>query len=259
MARLRAPDGCPWDREQDHLSLRRFLVEETYEVYDALEQGSTPALAEELGDLLLQIVLHAQYAAEDGVFDMSDVQREVVSKIVRRHPHVFGDTVANSAAEVIRNWEQIKAGERAARSDGGGGSVPKEDRPGMPAAFAGLSHSLPALAYAQEMQERAASLGYDWPSAQDVLAKVEEESAEITAATNDDERREEFGDLLLVLVNLGRKLDIDSEAALRQASAKFAARFAHVERLAALREVQLRDLSFDELDELWKEAKVAAR
>ena len=129
----------------------------------------------------------------------------------------------------------------------------------MPAAFAGLSHSLPALAYAQEMQERAASLGYDWPSAQDVLAKVEEESAEITAATNDAERREEFGDLLLVLVNLGRKLDIDSEAALRQASAKFAARFAHVERLATQREVQLKDLSFDELDELWKEAKVAAR
>ena len=259
VARLRAPDGCPWDREQDHLSLRKFLLEETYEVYDALEQGSTPALAEELGDLLLQIVLHAQYAAEDGVFDMSDVQREVVTKIVRRHPHVFGDVVANSAADVLRNWEQIKAVERAAQSNGSAGSVPKKDRPGMPAAFAGLSHSLPALAYAQEMQERAASLGYDWPSAQDVLAKVEEESAEITAATNDAERREEFGDLLLVLVNLGRKLDIDSEAALRQASAKFAARFGHVERLATQREVQLKDLSFDELDELWKEAKVAAR
>jgi len=249
VARLRAPDGCPWDREQDHLSLRKFLLEETYEVYDALEQGSTPALAEELGDLLLQIVLHAQYASEDGVFDMSDVQREVVSKIIRRHPHVFGDLVANSAAEVIRNWEQIKAGER----------VRKEDAPDMPAAFAGLSLSLPALAYAQEMQERAASLGYDWSSAEDVLAKVEEESAEITAATNADERSEEFGDLLLVLVNLGRKLGVDSEAALRQASAKFAARFAHVERLAAQRELQLRDLSFDQLDELWEEAKVAAR
>jgi tetrapyrrole methylase family protein/MazG family protein len=259
VARLRAPDGCPWDREQDHLSLRKFLVEETYEVYDALEQGSTPSLAEELGDLLLQIVLHAQYAAEDGVFDMSDVQREVVSKIVRRHPHVFGDVVANSAADVIRNWEQIKAGERAARSNGSGESVPQQDRSTMPAAFAGLSRSLPALAYAQEMQERAASLGYDWPSAQDVLAKVEEESAEITAATNDDERREEFGELLLVLVNLGRKLGIDSEAALRQASGKFAARFAHVERLATQRDVQLKDLSFDELDELWQEAKVAAR
>ena len=110
--------GCPWDREQDHLSLRKFLLEETYEVYDALEAGSSPKLAEELGDLLLQIILHAQYAAEDGVFDMTDVHREVMAKIVRRHPHVFGDVVANSAADVIRNWEQIKAGERAARSNG---------------------------------------------------------------------------------------------------------------------------------------------
>ena len=125
VARLRAPDGCPWDREQDHLSLRKFLLEETYEVYDALESGSSPELAEELGDLLLQIVLHAQYAAEDGVFDMTDVHREVMAKIVRRHPHVFGDVVANSAADVIRNWEQIKAGERAARSNGSGKSVPK--------------------------------------------------------------------------------------------------------------------------------------
>ena len=257
VARLRAPDGCPWDREQDHLSLRKFLLEETYEVYDALEAGSTPKLAEELGDLLLQIVLHAQYAAEDGVFDMSDVHREVMAKIVRRHPHVFGDAVANSAADVIRNWEQIKAGERAARSNGSGESAPRDAS--MPAAFAGLSRSLPALAYAQEMQERAASLGYDWPSVDGVLEKVTEEASELTEAHDDAERREELGDLLMVLVNLGRKLDIDSEAALRQASAKFAARFAHVERLADERDMQLKNLSFDELDALWEEAKVAAR
>ncbi|HEY7025042.1 MAG TPA: nucleoside triphosphate pyrophosphohydrolase [Candidatus Limnocylindrales bacterium] len=257
VARLRAPDGCPWDREQDHLSLRKFLVEETYEVYDALDSGSSPKLAEELGDLLLQIVLHAQYAAEDGVFDMTDVHREVMAKIVRRHPHVFGDAVANSAADVIRNWEQIKAGERAARSNSDGESVPKNTS--MPAAFAGLSRSLPALAYAQEMQERAASLGYDWPSVAGVLDKVTEESRELTEARDETERREEFGDLLMVLVNLGRKLGIDSEAALRQASAKFAARFAHVERLAGEHNVQLKDLSFDQLDELWEEAKVAAR
>ena len=257
VARLRAPDGCPWDREQDHLSLRKFLLEETYEVYDALEQGSSPKLAEELGDLLLQIVLHAQYAAEDGVFDMTDVHREVMAKIVRRHPHVFGDAVANSAADVIRNWEQIKAGERAARSNEGGESVPKD--PAMPAAFAGLSRSLPALAYAQEMQERAASLGYDWPDVEGVLGKVTEEAEELTQAGSQAERVEEFGDLLLVLVNIGRKLNIDSEAALRQASAKFAARFAHVERLASDKDVELKDLSFAELDELWKEAKVAAR
>ncbi len=258
VARLRAPDGCPWDREQDHLSLRKFLLEETYEVYDALEQGSTPKLAEELGDLLLQIVLHAQYAAEDGVFDMTDVHREVMAKIVRRHPHVFGDVVANSAAEVLRNWEQIKAGERAALVDGKGESVPSS-KPDMPAAFAGLSRSLPALAYAQEMQERAASLGYDWPNIEGVLDKVTEEAAEIAAARNDAERREEFGDLLMVLVNVGRKMGIDAEAAMRQANAKFAKRFAHVERLASEEKVELKDLSFEELDELWKKAKVATQ
>lgn len=253
VARLRAPDGCPWDREQDHLSLRKFLVEETYEVYDALENGSTPALAEELGDLLLQIVLHAEYAAEDGVFDLTDVYRGVVTKIVRRHPHVFGDVVAESATEVLRNWEQIKAGERAGRSavernsDTTGGAVP--------AAFAGLSRSLPALAYAQEMQERAASLGYDWPKIEGVLEKVAEEAAEVVEAPDDRARREEFGDLLMVLVNLGRKLDIDAEAALRAASVKFATRFANVERQAAERDVELRTLTMDELDELWQAAK----
>jgi tetrapyrrole methylase family protein/MazG family protein len=257
VARLRAPDGCPWDREQDHLTLRKFLLEETYEVYDALENGSTPQLAEELGDLLLQIVLHAQYAAEDGVFDLTDVNREVMAKIVRRHPHVFGDVVARTAADVTRNWEQIKAGERASSSNGGGKSVARDES--MPGAFAGLSRSLPALAYAQEMQERAASLGYDWPSVEGVLDKVREESGELAAARDDGERREELGDLLLVLVNLARKLGIDAEAALRAASAKFAARFAHVERLAAARDAQLKDMSFDQLDELWKEAKVAAR
>ena len=266
VARLRAPDGCPWDREQDHLSLRKFLLEEAYEVYDALEAGSSPELAEELGDLLLQVVLHAQYGAEAGVFDLADVQRSVMTKIVRRHPHVFGDTVAESAADVIRNWEQIKAGERASRSAEGGGSaeaggsaegaelVPEESD-SMPAAFAGLSRSLPALAYAQEMQERAASLGYDWPTIDGVLDKVREEAAEIAAATSDPERREELGDLLMVLVNLARKLGLDAEAALRAASAKFAARFAHVERAAAARDVQLRSLTMDELDELWQAAK----
>jgi tetrapyrrole methylase family protein/MazG family protein len=253
VARLRAPDGCPWDREQDHLSLRKFLLEETYEVYDALEGGSTPQLAEELGDLLLQVVLHAQYGAEDGVFDMADVHRAVVAKIVRRHPHVFGDAVANTATDVLRNWEQIKAGERAARNAAGGESVARDAN--MPEAFAGLARSLPALSYAQEMQERAALLGYDWPSLEGVLDKVKEESAEIIGARDDAERREEFGDLLLVLVNMARKLGIDSESALRAASAKFAARFAAVERIAKARGVDLKKLTLDELDELWQLAK----
>jgi len=257
VARLRAPDGCPWDREQDHLTLRKFLLEETYEVYDALEKGSTPALAEELGDLLLQIVLHAEYSAEDGVFDMSDVYRNVVTKIVRRHPHVFGDVVAEDAAQVLRNWEQIKAGERAQKSGDAEQSAPRDQS--EPAAFAGLSKSLPALSYAQEMQERAASLGYDWPSIDGVLDKVTEEAAELVAAESEEHKREEFGDLLMVLVNLARKSGIDSEAALRAASAKFSRRFAQVERIADERDVELRDLTFDELDEIWERAKVVAK
>ncbi|CAN5816928.1 hypothetical protein BH24CHL6_BH24CHL6_17160 [soil metagenome] len=251
VARLRAPDGCPWDREQDHLSLRSHLLEETYEVYDALEGGSTPALAEELGDLLLQVVLHAQYGAEAGVFDLADVQRSIMTKIVRRHPHVFGDVIAESAAEVIANWEQIKADERSAVD---GPSKPAERD--MPQAFAGLSRSLPALAYAQEVQARAASLGYDWPSVEGVLEKIAEEATEVLGAPDEASRREEFGDLLLVVVNLARRLGIDAEGALRAASAKFAARFAHVERAVARRDLSLRSMTPAELDELWQEAKM---
>ena len=266
VARLRAPDGCPWDREQDHLSLRPYLLEEAYEVYDALEGGSSPALAEELGDLLLQVVLHAQYGAEAGSFDMTDVTRATMTKIIRRHPHVFGDVVAGTADEVIRNWEQIKAGERAERAaeaaaaaDPGAMAEGAAADPRMPAAFAGLSRSLPALAYAQEMQGRAAALGYDWPSVEGVIEKVAEESAELAAATDQRARAEELGDLLLVLVNLARRLGIDAEAALRASSAKFAARFAQVERLAARRGVELRALDLAGLDELWESAKAEER
>jgi tetrapyrrole methylase family protein/MazG family protein len=249
--RLRQPDGCPWDREQDHLTLRPFLLEETYEVYDALEHGSTPQLAEELGDLLLQVVLHAQYASEAGVFDLADVQRSITSKIIRRHPHVFGDVEARTAGEVMRNWEQLKAAERATAA--GGAEGPAD--PDMPAAFAGLSRSLPALAYADEMQGRAASLGYDWPDLEGVIDKIAEEATELLAADDAQARREEFGDLLFVMVNLGRKLGIDPEGALRSASRKFASRFARVERLAREQGLELRALGLDALDELWQEAK----
>ena len=257
VARLRAPGGCPWDREQDHRSLRPFLLEEAYEVYDAIEDGSGPRLAEELGDLLLQIALHAQYGAEAGSFDMADVQQAIMTKIVRRHPHVFGDIEARTAGEVTRNWEQIKAAERAATAtgDGTGATARPADR-AMPAAFAGLSRSLPALAYANEMQERAASLGYDWPDLEGVIDKVSEEAGELLDATNAAEREDEYGDLLFVLVNMGRKLDIDPEAALRGASRKFASRFARVERFAAARSADLRGMTLEELDELWQEAKV---
>ncbi len=261
--RLRQPDGCPWDREQDHLSLRPFLLEETYEVYDALEKGDTPELAEELGDLLLQIVLHAQYGAEAGVFDLADVQASVTSKVIRRHPHVFGDVQAGTVGEVMRNWEQLKSAERAAGAQAAGARAGEGDDlasdgpldPAMPAAFAGLSKSLPALAYADEMQGRAASLGYDWPDLEGVIDKIAEEASELLAAEGAPERHEEFGDLLFVMVNLGRKLGIDPEAALRSASRKFAARFARVERLADDQGLQLRALGLDALDDLWQEAK----
>jgi tetrapyrrole methylase family protein / MazG family protein len=252
--RLRQPDGCPWDREQTHASLRKHLLEETYEVYDALEHGATPALAEELGDLLLQVVLHAQLAAEAGVFDLADVQASIARKIVRRHPHVFGDAVARTAADVNRQWERIKAGEReaAAEPDEAGAKPPK-------GALDGISPSMPALAASQEMQERAAAIGYDWPTIDGVLDKVAEELAELARAETNEDRAEEFGDLLLVAVNVGRKLGIEAEGALRAANAKFRARFGRVERMARERGVALRDLDFAALDDLWDAAKVEER
>jgi tetrapyrrole methylase family protein/MazG family protein len=247
--RLRAPDGCPWDREQTHESLRNHLLEEAYEVYDALADGATPALAGELGDLWLQVVLHAQLAAEAGVFDLADVQAAIASKIVRRHPHVFGDAEARTATDVNRQWERIKQAERAAEASAGDGpSAPKS-------ALEGISRSLPALAASQEMQERAAHIGYDWPSIVGVLAKVDEELAELAEARTAAERAEEVGDLLMVLVNLARHHGVDAEAALRGANGKFRRRFGIVERLAAARGVALRDLSFAELDVLWDQAK----
>ena len=262
--RLRQPDGCPWDREQTHASLRKHLLEETYEVYDALEHGATPALAEELGDLLLQVILHAQLAAEEGVFDLADVQASIGRKIVRRHPHVFGDAVARTATDVNRQWERIKADERAlaaavAAEDGAAVEGASVATPAPKSALDGISPSMPALAASQEMQERAAAIGYDWPDMEGVLDKVAEELAELTEATTEGDRAEEFGDLLLVVVNVGRKLGIESEAALRAANDKFRRRFGRVEHLAADRDVALRDLDFEALDRLWAEAKELER
>jgi MazG family protein len=249
-ARLRQPDGCPWDREQTHQSLRKHLLEEAYEVYDALEAGATPELAGELGDLLLQVVLHAQLAAEAGVFDLSDVDAHLARKIVRRHPHVFGEAEARTAADVTRQWEQIKAGERAEADTAA--TAPR-------GALDGISDSLPALAASHEMQERAAALGYDWPAVDGILEKVAEELAELAAARDAAERTEEFGDLLLVVANVGRRLGIESEAALRAANRKFRNRFRRVERLVAERGVAMRDLDFATLDELWDAAKAQER
>ena len=247
--RLRQPDGCPWDREQTHESLRNHLLEEAYEVYDALGAGATPALAEELGDLLLQVVLHAQLAAEEGVFDLTDVNVAIASKIIRRHPHVFGDAEARTASDVNRQWERIKADERADVADGDVANPTK-------GALDGVSRILPALAASQEMQERAANIGYEWPNVEGVLDKVVEELAEIREAATPAERAEEYGDLLFVLVNVARWQGIEAEAALRAANDKFRRRFASVERQAAERGVSLRDLSFAELDALWDSAKL---
>jgi MazG family protein len=248
-ARLRRPDGCPWDREQTHESLRKHLLEEAYEVYDALEAGATPELAGELGDLWLQVVLHAQLAAEAGVFDLTDVQAAIASKIVRRHPHVFGDAQARTASDVNRQWERIKADERAAAADEIGGDAPPKS------ALDGISPSMPALAASQEMQERAANLGYDWPTIDGVLDKVVEEADELRQAASAAEQSEEYGDLLLVLVNVARRRGIEAEAALRAANDKFRRRFASVERAAAAQGVALRDLDFTALDALWDAAK----
>jgi MazG family protein len=261
-ARLRAPDGCPWDREQTHASLRKHLLEEAYEVYDALEAGATPALAGELGDLWLQIVLHAQLAAEEGVFDLADVQAAIATKIVRRHPHVFGDAEARTASDVNRQWERIKADERAEAGAAAADTEGEGVAPPARGALDGISPSLPGLAASQEMQERAANLGYDWPSLDGVLDKVVEEADELRGAADAGDATawaEEFGDLLFVLVNVARKRGIEAEAAVRAANAKFRRRFGSVERQAADRGVALRDLDFAALDELWDAAKAEER
>ena len=251
--RLRAPDGCPWDREQTHQTLRSHLLEEAYEVYDALEAGATPELAGELGDLWLQIVLHSQLAAEAGVFDLADVQAAIATKIVRRHPHVFGDAEARTATDVNRQWERIKAAEREGEADG---STTK-------GALDGIAASLPALAASQEMQERAANIGYDWPSIEGVLDKVVEETNELREAGDEGADpaawAEEFGDLLFVLVNVARKRGIEAEAAVRAANAKFRRRFGRVESMAAAKGVALRELDFAALDDLWDAAKAEER
>lgn len=245
-ARLRAPDGCPWDRKQTHLSLRPYLLEEAYETVDAIENGSPDDLAEELGDLLLQVVLHAQLAAERGAFDLTDVYRSIGAKIVRRHPHVFGDVEVDGVAQVLSNWETIKGDERAERGKA-------DDGP-----FGGIARALPALPASRELQERASALGWDWNAIGGVWDKVEEEVAELRAADGHEERLHELGDLLFALVNLGRWMKLDPEEALRAANHRWLARYRRVEELAARRKVDLRSLSLAEKDELWDEVKRGA-
>ena len=242
-ARLRAPDGCPWDRKQTHLSLRPYLLEEAYETLDAIETGTPGELAEELGDLLLQVILHAQFAAEEGTFDLTDVYRSIAAKIVRRHPHVFAGLEVGGEQQVLSNWESIKADERAERGKTHEG------------AFGGVARALPALPASREIQERASSLGWDWDAIDGVWDKVREELEELRIAGTTDERLHEMGDVLFALVNLARWMKLDPEEALRTANHRWVARYRRVESLAAERGVDLESLSLDEKDVLWDEVK----
>ncbi len=240
IAHLRAPEGCPWDREQTHLSLRRFLLEETYEVLEALDNEDADALAGELGDLLLQIVLHTQIAIDDGEFRMSDVLRAINAKMVRRHPHVFGTASVDGSEGVVANWETIKRQERAERGE-----------PIQTSRLDGVNKALPALMRAYELQRAAAKVGFDWTDPAGVVAKVREEIDELIAAPPDEIERE-LGDLLFVVVNWARHLKVEPETALRAACAKFVRRFQYIEQSAG---ASMESLSLAQMDALWDEAK----
>ena len=239
VARLRAPDGCPWDRKQTHASLRPYLIEECYEVLQALEEGAPQKLCGELGDLLLQIMLHAQIACEDGQFEIEDVVRAISNKLIHRHPHVFGGDRVKDATEVELNWEALKQEERQ-EGDSLLSSVPKQ---------------MPALAYSQSIQRRVAGVGFDWVKVAEIIDKVAEEVAEIQQASDQQKMAEEFGDLLFTLANVARRLDIDLETALRSANQRFYQRFSHMEEVCRKRDVSLGSLSFDEQNALWDEAQ----
>ena len=253
-ARLRAPGGCPWDREQTHATLKTYLIEETYEVLDALEHGNPAELSEELGDLLLQVLFHADLALEAGTFDISDVVTGIRDKMIRRHPHVFGDVKAKSSAEVLKNWAQLKAQEKQAAS-----GPPALGKPLAGSALDGVSRNLPALLEAYQLTRRAAQVGFDWEKLEGILEKIHEEIAELQAALEIRDQRgaeEEVGDILFVAVNLARFLRFDPEVALKLTNLKFKNRFQLMEEEAAHSGQRLAQLSKDELEILWEAAKV---
>src|SRR5467141_2696363 len=258
-ARLRAPNGCPWDREQTHQSLRTYLIEEAYEVLEALESGNDAKFAEEMGDLLLQIVFHSQIAREEGRFTVAEVIREIHDKMIRRHPHVFGKTRAKDSAEVLRNWEQIKAEERRA-SENKENSKAGEGATKEISLLDGVSRALPATLEGFQLTRKASRIGFDWEDAGGVFEKMREETEELKKALgNQDHRRieEELGDLLFAAVNLSRFLKIDPEIALKKANAKFSRRFHEMERLARKNGREFKDLPREEMEALWEAAKKA--
>jgi len=249
MARLRGEGGCPWDREQTRDSLKPFILEEAYEVLEALDEGDLEKLKEELGDLLLQVVFQAQVASERGEFTIAEVLTLIADKLVRRHPHVFGEAKATTAREVLHNWELLKQNER-------------REKAGKASALDGVPKELPALLRAHRLQEKASRVGFDWKEAGEVFRKVEEELSELkTAARTAGLQRieEELGDLLFALVNLARFLQVNPEDALRKAITRFITRFQYMEEAMAERGKDLSEASLEEMDALWEEAKARER
>ena len=239
IARLRAPDGCPWDRKQTHASLRANLLSECYEVLEALDEGDSDKLRDELGDLLMQIVLHAQIAREAGEFETGDVIQNINAKLIHRHPHVFGSKKVKDAEEVMHNWEELKEEEREP-----GASI-MQSVPG----------EMPALGYSQEVQRRAAHVGFDWEDIDGIIEKLAEEVGEFQRAESQEEKASEFGDLLFTLANIALRMGIDSEAALRETNKRFYERFSYMEELCRKRGLKFAEMSFDEQNALWEEAK----
>lgn len=250
MARLRSATGCPWDREQTHASLKPYLLEEAYEALEAIDEGDDEELRKELGDVLLQVVFHAQIAAEEGRFDIEDISRAIVDKLVHRHPHVFGDVEVDGAEQVLKNWEQIKKAER------------QEAQEAPPSALDGVPKALPALLRAQRVQHKAARVGFDWPDAEGPLEKVEEEFGELRQAWQDGRQEaveEEFGDLLFALVNAGRFMQLTPEDALRRAVEKFERRFRAVEEVYRQRGEDMAASDLAAMDRVWDEVKAAEK
>ena len=239
IARLRAPDGCPWDRKQTHTSLRENLLEECYEVLEALDEGDSGKLCAELGDLLMQIVLHTQIATEAGEFELEDVVNSINTKLIHRHPHVFGSLKVKDAEEVLVKWEALK----------------KEERGTDTSMLASVPRQMPALGYSQEIQRRVAQVGFDWEDIDGIIDKLAEEVGELERADSQEQKAREFGDLFFTLVNIARRQGIDSEAALREANKRFYNRFSYMEEICRQRGLDLAKLSFDEQNALWDEAK----
>jgi len=249
MAHLRGPSGCPWDKEQTHRSLEPYLIEEAYEVIEAIEKKDPVRLREELGDLLLQVIFHAQIALENQDFSIDDVLDGIIEKLVRRHPHVFGDLEISTPEEVVTHWEEIKRGEKQ-----------------QPSVLANIPSYLPALHYSFMLQKKAAKVGFDWEEKEDILLKLEEEIEELKKVLPKGKKggknravEEELGDIIFTTVNLARRFEIDPEIALHKVTTKFKKRFEYLERKAKEKGKELRDMTLDEMEELWEDAKTYLR